>query len=284
MTGSGAAGGPFHGAGVNKMMADGMVGQRLLPPHSDDDDSELLSSSDAAPVLDSLYGRRLPGSRSRRKWEARKGTEERWSLGPCVTSFFDQLFCLSFLMLAIIAISALLLVLFRPRSPDFDMVDVQVNGLKVRTIRKPGAKGVPLPEIVVDVNLTVLLRVFNPNRVSVSYDPAKTDLLYRGQHLGEGELSAGWQPAMSSQIVQVPVELYGAGAEGLSRQMIEDFLSRRIPLEAKGVSEGSIALLFGKRFQVKMDCNIDVHPIKLTILDKSCTWEYNLWFNPAPQE
>ncbi len=86
------------------------------------------------------------------------------------------------ILLAIVAIVVVLGVLYRiwPREPRFEVTDVHLKGFKLNWETDS-----VVPVVAVDIDLTISIKVTNPNVVPIEYTSTIVNLLYRGTSIGE---------------------------------------------------------------------------------------------------
>ncbi|GBG87077.1 hypothetical protein CBR_g44534 [Chara braunii] len=177
---------------------------------------------------------------------------------------------------AIIALIIAAGVILRPRSPDFDLVDVTVSALKLRSAKRPSEGGGVVSELVLDVNLTVMVSVANPNHVGVFYRNSIANVLYREHELGKAVIPAGWDAAGGFNIFEFIVAIDGAATRGLGPALLTDFLRRKMLLTINSEITGWVELLFlHVPFKVWVECDLLVNPLSVSLIDRSCMWRYN---------
>jgi hypothetical protein len=86
------------------------------------------------------------------------------------------------ILLAIVAIVVVVGVLYRiwPREPRFEVTDVHLKGFKLNWETDS-----VVPIVAVDIDLTISIKVTNPNVVPIEYTSTIVNLLYRGTSIGE---------------------------------------------------------------------------------------------------
>lgn len=68
----------------------------------------------------------------------------------------------------------------RPRDPMFEVVNISISGFNLNWQRD----GI-VPYAVVDVSLTLYIKVVNPNVTPIQYTSTIMDIFYRGTQLGQ---------------------------------------------------------------------------------------------------
>ncbi len=86
------------------------------------------------------------------------------------------------ILLAIVAIVVVVGVFYRiwPREPRFEVTDVHLKGFKLNWETDS-----VVPIVAVDIDLTISIKVTNPNVVPIVYTSTIVNLLYRGTSIGE---------------------------------------------------------------------------------------------------
>jgi hypothetical protein len=86
------------------------------------------------------------------------------------------------ILLAIVAIVVVVGVLYRiwPRTPRFEVTDVRLKGFKLNWETDS-----VVPIVAVDIDLSISIKVTNPNVVPIEYTSTIVNLLYRGTSIGE---------------------------------------------------------------------------------------------------
>ena len=112
------------------------------------------------------------------------------SLKGCIYCFLILLSLLLLLLLSTILVVAFIV---KPKKPQFDLQQVYVSYLLV----SPDS-----PSASLSLNITMLFRAKNPNKISIRYGASGFSVLHRGVPLGLAELPAFEQPAYSTRFVE----------------------------------------------------------------------------------
>ena len=72
----------------------------------------------------------------------------------------------------------------RPRDPIFEVVSIDISGFKLNWATES-----MIPYAVVDVALTLKIKVINPNVTPIQYTSTTMDIFYRGTLMGQATVS-----------------------------------------------------------------------------------------------
>eukprot|EP00850_Spirogloea_muscicola_P012909 SM000085S23259 [mRNA] locus=s85:367464:368379:+ [translate_table: standard] len=152
----------------------------------------------------------------------------------------------------------------RPRDPVFEVVDVALRGFSMRWCTDS-----PLILAVVDVELTLAIRVGNRNVVPITYADTTMDIFYRGQLLGQAQVPSGGQGARSERVMELPCKLDGLEISSHMLALISDVAARKMTIHSLVTISGEAHLLFLRHtFKIYVDSDLDIDPVMLNVLDQ----------------
>jgi LEA14-like dessication related protein len=133
------------------------------------------------------------------------------------------------ILLAIVAIVVVVGVLYRiwPRTPRFEVTDVRLKGFKLNWETDS-----VVPIVAVDIDLSISIKVTNPNVVPIEYTSTIVNLLYRGTSIGEAMVDAGKQASQSEETIIVPAKLNGLELTTHVLQLLSDIAKREMVLNS----------------------------------------------------
>uniref|UniRef100_A0A0D6R2Z7 Water stress and hypersensitive response domain-containing protein n=1 Tax=Araucaria cunninghamii TaxID=56994 RepID=A0A0D6R2Z7_ARACU len=157
-----------------------------------------------------------------------------------------------------------LLFRIRPREPVFEVICINLKGLKLRVSTES-----LLPLAVIDLEVIISIKVTNPNVAPIEYKSTVMDIYYRGSLLGQAQVPAGSQGANSSEILEVPAKMDGLEATQHLKDLAKDVAKREMTIRAVVTIEGSAWMWkWGHRFAVRVDSEIKVDPILLDVIEQ----------------
>eukprot|EP00850_Spirogloea_muscicola_P000397 SM000001S04799 [mRNA] locus=s1:2202731:2203664:- [translate_table: standard] len=152
----------------------------------------------------------------------------------------------------------------RPRDPLFEVVDVALRGFSMRWCTDS-----PLILAVVDVELTLAIRVVNRNVVPITYADTTMDIFYRGQLLGQAQVPSGGQGARSEHVMELPCKLDGLEISSHMLALLSDVAARKMTIHSLVTISGEARLLFLRHtFKIYVDSDLDIDPVMLNVLDQ----------------
>ncbi|GLJ54280.1 hypothetical protein SUGI_1164410 [Cryptomeria japonica] len=165
--------------------------------------------------------------------------------------------------LAIGTVGALLYFL-RPKDPIFQVMSIHLKGFKLRFCTISG-----LPAAVIDVELTINIKVTNPNAAPIEYKSTIMDIYYNNSLLAQAQVPAGSQGANSCEIMEVPAKMDGLQVTQHLKHLIGDIAAREMSLRAVVTINGSAWLWkWGRAFQVQVHAHIKVDPLLLDVIEQ----------------
>ncbi|CAL9779510.1 unnamed protein product [Musa acuminata subsp. burmannicoides] len=190
------------------------------------------------------------------------------SFKGCCCCLFLLLIFLAFLAVAIALVVVLVL---KPKKPQFDLQQVAVQYLLVAPAIGGGA---PPAAAYLSLNITLMFIANNPNKVGIRYDAAALDVMYRGVPLGVATVPGFEQPAHSRRLVQtrVVVDHFNVLQSDALDLVRDALLNDRVDLRLTGDVSAKILVLgvSTPRVQVSVDCAIVISPRRQSLTYKQC--------------
>ncbi|XP_074569531.1 uncharacterized protein LOC141826184 [Curcuma longa] len=185
---------------------------------------------------------------------------------------------LTFLALLAVAIALVIVLVLKPKKPQFDLQQVAVQYLLVAPTASPSAPGFSaggnLPAAYLSLNISLLFIADNPNKVGIRYEAAALDVMYRGVPLGVATVPGFEQPAHSSRLVQtrVAVDRFNVLQADALNLIRDAAINDRVDLRLTGDVAAKILLLgiSTPRVQASVDCAIVISPRKQSLTYKQC--------------
>ncbi|KAG2619553.1 hypothetical protein PVAP13_3NG110602, partial [Panicum virgatum] len=181
-----------------------------------------------------------------------------------------RLLLLTFLALLALAVALVVVLVVKPRRPQFDLNQVSVQYLLVAP---PPAAASPAGAYL-SLNITLLFTAVNPNKVGIRYGATALDVMYHGVPLGVAAVPGFEQPAHSTRLLQTRVivdrfNVLQADAQDLVRDAT---INDRVELRITG-DVGAKILVLGfssPKVQVSVDCAIAISPRSQSLKYKQC--------------
>ncbi|XP_057536706.1 uncharacterized protein LOC130814601 isoform X3 [Amaranthus tricolor] len=166
-----------------------------------------------------------------------------------------------FQTLSLILLLSLSIYLLFPSDPHIQLVRLQLNHIRVNTS----------PHLLLDLSLSVTLKVHNPDFFSLNYDDLDVSISYRGRQLGFVKSDGGKVRMRGSSYVDATLDVNGFEILHDIFYLIEDVAAGKIPFDTVSHIEGELGLLFFKfPIQAKVSCEVDVNPKDQTITHQNC--------------
>jgi LEA14-like dessication related protein len=122
---------------------------------------------------------------------------------------------------------------------------------------------------VVDVSLTLFIKVINPNVTPIQFSSTVMDIYYKGTLLGQAQVDSGSQEAKSEQVMEVPAKLDGLEMTNHLKDLFADVAKREMMLHSVVTIAGSAVVWKWKHnFEVHVDSDLKVDPVFLDVLDQ----------------
>ncbi|CAM6099970.1 unnamed protein product [Calypogeia fissa] len=152
----------------------------------------------------------------------------------------------------------------RPRDPVFEVVAISLKGFNLRFCTDS-----PMLMAVIDVELTLSIKVTNDNVAPIEYTSTIMDIYYRGNLLGQAQVKEGTQEAKSSKVLEVPCKLDGLEMTNHVTDLFKDVTKREMNLHSVVTIAGRARLWkWTHNFEVHVTSEIKVDPIFLNIIDQ----------------
>ncbi|KAH9559087.1 hypothetical protein CY35_06G041300 [Sphagnum magellanicum] len=152
----------------------------------------------------------------------------------------------------------------RPRDPVFEVQAITLSGFNLRFCTDS-----PLLLAVVDVSLTLFIKVINPNVTPIQFSSTIMDIYYKGNLLGQAQVDSGSQEAKSEQVMEVPTKLDGLEMTNHLKDLFADVAKREMMLHSLVTIAGSAVVWKWKHnFEVHVDSDLKVDPVFLDVLDQ----------------
>ncbi|XP_074580930.1 uncharacterized protein LOC141837423 [Curcuma longa] len=195
------------------------------------------------------------------------------------------------LFLLAVAVALVVVLVLKPKKPQFDLQQVSVQYILVApsspsaatsTFGSDGAGGVqPVAAAgaqptaaYLSLNITLLFTANNPNKVGIRYDATALDVMYRGVPLGVAAVPAFEQPAQSRRLVETRVFVDHFNVlHGNALDLVRDAsLNDRVDLRLTGDVAARILVLgiSSPRVRASVDCAIVISPRKQSLTYKQC--------------
>ncbi|KAG0504324.1 hypothetical protein M758_7G023700 [Ceratodon purpureus] len=151
----------------------------------------------------------------------------------------------------------------RPQDPILDIKNITLSGFDLHLSKES------MLLAVLDVDLTLFVRIVNPNIAPITFDTTILDIYYKGSILGQAKLYPGDQAARSEQMLELPCKLNGLEATHHLQDLLGDVAKRVMVLHARATINGNIAVLrYRHHFEVYLQSEIKVDPIFLDVIDQ----------------
>ncbi|PKA49146.1 hypothetical protein AXF42_Ash010831 [Apostasia shenzhenica] len=230
-----------------------------------------------------MTNRENVGDRWRRPYAAPPLSPLRSYMGPSSSSSAASLkgcccclfLLLIFLALLGIAVTLIIVLVVRPKKPEFDLQHVAVEYLLVApTAANIAGESPAEPAAYLSLNITLLFTATNPNKVGIKYGAVSFCVLHKGVPLGLATVPGFEQPAHSTRLVQTRIfvshfnVLQADAAELVRDAAIND----RVELRLTG-DVGAKILVLGltsPSVQVSLYCAIVISPSKQSLTSKQC--------------
>uniref|UniRef100_A0ACD5XPS2 Uncharacterized protein n=1 Tax=Avena sativa TaxID=4498 RepID=A0ACD5XPS2_AVESA len=182
--------------------------------------------------------------------------------------------CCACLLVTLVLLAVVLLILFltvlRVRDPTTRLVSTQLVGVAPR---------LTFPALSIQLNVTLLLTVsvHNPNPASFSFrSGGRTDLTYRGVHVGDAEIDPGRVPSKGDADVKLALTLqadqFVSSADAMAK-LISDVEAGSLPLEASTRIPGRVAVfgVFKRHAVAYSDCSFVFGIAELGVRSQQCS-------------
>ncbi|KAL3690503.1 hypothetical protein R1sor_016812 [Riccia sorocarpa] len=152
----------------------------------------------------------------------------------------------------------------RPRDPVFEVLTIELKGFNLRFCTDS-----PMLMAVVDVELTLSIKVTNDNVAPIEYSSTIMDVFYRGSLLGQAKVEEGAQAARCSKVIYVPCKLDGLEMTNHVKDLFKDVTKREMMLHSVVTIAGHARVWkWTHNFEVHVTSDIKVDPIFLNVIDQ----------------
>lgn len=152
----------------------------------------------------------------------------------------------------------------RPRDPAFEVLSIHLKGFKLRFNTDS-----LIPVAVIDVELSISVKVTNPNVAPIEYSSTTMCIYYRDSLLGQAQVPAGNQGANCWEILELPAKMDGLEVKQHLKDLAKDVTRREMCLKSvvsiKGVAK---VWKWGHKFEVAVESQIKVDPISMDVIDQ----------------
>ncbi|XP_024529145.1 uncharacterized protein LOC112345843 [Selaginella moellendorffii] len=185
------------------------------------------------------------------------------NLQRVIPGFPDWAFITIAVVLGLLVLGGLAWLLW-PKPPEITVESVQLLGFSTNSKFPDNSM---IPEVVLDVNLGVNLRVRNRYVIGVRYDRMTVYVDYYGYEMCKGELEGGEIPARGSVEVSGTIDLRGAEIVYNSAQLLADVSRRELPIHLRIGFYGNVgASFFRPPIKASVNYDILVDPVSQEIL------------------
>ncbi|XP_061375513.1 uncharacterized protein LOC133317663 [Gastrolobium bilobum] len=169
------------------------------------------------------------------------------------------------LVVFVIVSVVLALTLLKPKEPRTKVLSATLEGIAPR---------VTLPDIDIQVNVTLDLKILveNRNHVSFNQEKGKSFLLYKGTQIGETDIYPGLIPARGSATISCRLTLQADELASNLSSFVGDLLGGQLPMETVSRIPGKVTFLriIKKHIVAKSNCQFVVGVPDLKIKSQIC--------------
>jgi hypothetical protein len=152
----------------------------------------------------------------------------------------------------------------RPRDPVFQVVSRNVKGFKLG-FNKDSLS----PLVFVDMELSISIKVTNPNLMPIEHESTVLCIYYKGTLLGQAQVPAGIQGANCSEVLVVPIKIDGVMATPHLKDLAKDVSRREMDLRSVVNMKGSASWWkWDHKFEVVIESDIKVDPNLLDVIEQ----------------
>ncbi|KAF8394782.1 hypothetical protein HHK36_018718 [Tetracentron sinense] len=154
---------------------------------------------------------------------------------------------------------------FKPKDPQTQIISATVDGIAPR---------VSLPALRVELNVTLDLQILvhNPNRASFKHGPGKSLVFYRGNQVGEIDLSPGQIPDRGSETLRCRLTLEADQFASDMTHLISDVLAGELVIDTRTRIPGRVTFLgiFKKHAVALSECQVAIGITDMKIRRQDC--------------
>ncbi|XP_058097215.1 uncharacterized protein LOC131242528 [Magnolia sinica] len=174
---------------------------------------------------------------------------------------------LTFLALLLVAVVLVVVLAIKPKKPQFDLQQVNVQYIIV-------APSAAATAAYLSLNLTMIFTAVNPNKVGIKYSPSAFYIMYKGVPLGLATVPGFYQPAHSRRTVETRASVDRVNVlQQDALELVRDAtLNDRVELRVTGDVGAKIRIMeiTSPRVKVAVDCAIVISPRKQSLTYKQC--------------
>jgi len=151
-----------------------------------------------------------------------------------------------------------------PKDPAFEVVNIRFSGFQTRFVTDS-----PLLVATVDIDMTLSIKVTNPNIVGIEHGETTMDIFYKDALLGQAKVPPGKQAGRSEKIIEVKSRMDGLEASGQIMNIATDFAAGKVELKAFVCIPGEAKVFFIRHpFKCEVRSTIVVNPVTLEVLEQ----------------
>ncbi|KAH7440586.1 hypothetical protein KP509_03G000700 [Ceratopteris richardii] len=148
--------------------------------------------------------------------------------------------CCGTLACAMVLLGVVIIVLaftvFKAKEPDISIKQIELGSLGLPT-------SLNLSDLHLNLSLTVVVSVYNPNHASFRYSNSTSFMFYRHLTVGEASIPAGKIGARGTQILRSTLMLNASSSLLLEPSLLSDFSAGSFPMSTSSVVYGRINIL-----------------------------------------
>ncbi|XP_024385516.1 uncharacterized protein [Physcomitrium patens] len=149
----------------------------------------------------------------------------------------------------------------RPQDPILEVKDIRLTSFDLHTSTES------MLLAVIDIKLTLVIRIENPNITAITFDTTILNIYYKGSILGQAKLYPGDQGSRSAQVLELPCTMSGLEATHHLRDLFFDVTRRVMTLDARATIHGNLVVMgYRHYFEVYVKSRIDVDPLFLDVI------------------
>ncbi|XP_020678653.1 uncharacterized protein LOC110096867 [Dendrobium catenatum] len=176
---------------------------------------------------------------------------------PCCCNYSSYLL----ISAAIVTLVGLTLFLIWPTDLDLHVARIRID--RVRVFADPND--------TISIDLSLRIRVRNPNFFSLHYDYVDVGIGYRSEPLGSIQSAGGQIPTRGVSYVDAELRIDGVQVIHDVFYLIEDFVRGSIPFDTVSEVKGILHLFFFNiPIKGRVSCSVNVNPANQTIVRQDC--------------
>lgn len=152
----------------------------------------------------------------------------------------------------------------RPKDPVFEVLAINLKGFKLN-VNTDSLN----PLAFIDVELSMSIKVTNPNLVPIEHKSTVMCIYYKDSLLGQAQVPEGSQEANCSEVLEVPAKIDGMEVTQHLKDFVKDVSRREMDLRSVVNIKGSAWFWkWGHKFEVIVESHIKVDPIFLNVIEQ----------------